>query len=284
MQTVISGLLIGGVYAVIAVGLTLIFGVMRVINMAHGDFLMVGMYVAYWAYTLANLDPFWAPVLSGPVVFGIGLLLYRFVAGRVAHTREENTLLLTAGISLALSNLAMFLWRPDYRYVRTAYTTATFGWEGVAINWALTIAFCISAGLFLGVHLFLQRTWTGFGIRAAAQDREAAIAMGVDVDSIAALTFGLGAGLAAIAGSLLTPAFYIYPTVGSLFLIKSFVVVVLGGLGSVPGAAVGGLILGLGESLGAVYIGSGYRDVVGLVIFLLVLLLRPAGLFGTARQ
>jgi branched-chain amino acid transport system permease protein len=281
VQSLVSGVLTGSLYAMIGVGLTVIFGVMRIINLAHGEMVMLGMFGAYWSWTLWKVDPFVSAILWVPLLFVAGMLAYRFLVAPIVPGGELNTLLYTAGLSLLLANLALLAWTGDYRTLNLPYAARPLRPLGIAVPVPLAVAFGLAALVTFALWLFLARTDTGRAVRATSQDREAAALMGIDVERIATVSFGLGTALAGAAGVLLVPSLYLYPTVGEILVVKCFVVVVLGGLGSVPGAIAGGVLLGLVESLGAVYVSVAYKDAIGFVIFLLVLLFRPQGLFGT---
>lgn len=283
IQSLVSGLLTGSLYAMMAVGLTIIFGVMRIINLAHGDMVMLGMFGAFWAHSLWNVDPFVSGLLWVPLLFLGGMLVYRFLLTPIMPGGELNTLLYTAGLSLLVANLALFLWTGDYRTVNLPYALEPLRPFGIAIPIPIAIAFGLAALITVALYYFLLRTDLGRAVRATSQSPEAAALMGIDVGRISMITFGLGTALAGAAGVLLVPSLYLYPTVGEILIVKSFVIVVLGGLGSVPGAIAGGLLLGLVESFGAVYISVAYKDTIGFIIFLLVLLFRPQGLFGVGR-
>jgi branched-chain amino acid transport system permease protein len=283
IQSLVSGILTGSLYAMIGVGLTVIFGVMRIINLAHGEMVMLGMFGAYWSHTLWKIDPFVSVLLWVPLLFLAGMLAYRFLLKAIIPGGELNTLLYTAGLSLLIANLALFAWTGDYRTLNLPYAIEPLRPFGIAVPVPLAIAFALAALISFALYLFLARTDTGRAVRATSQEPEAAALMGINVERIAMITFGLGTALAAAAGVLLVPSLYLYPTVGEILIVKCFVIVVLGGLGSVPGAIVGGVLLGVVESLGAVYVSVAYKDTIGFIIFLLVLLFRPQGLFGTAR-
>ena len=283
VQSVVSGVLTGSLYAMIGVGLTVVFGVMRIINLAHGDLVMLGMFGAFWAHALLRIDPFVSIVLWVPLMFLAGMLIYRFLLKPIIPGGELNTLLYTAGLSLLIANIALFAWTGDYRTIKLRYGLTPLRPFGIAVPIPLAIAFLLAIIITACLYLFLARTDPGRAIRATSQNPEAAALMGIDVDRISMLTFGLGSALAGAAGVLLAPSLYLYPTVGELLVAKCFVIVVLGGLGSVSGAIAGGILLGLVESLGAVYISVAYKDTIGFVIFLLVLLFRPSGLFGVGR-
>ena len=284
VQSLASGVLMGALYAMIGIGLTIVFGVMRIINLAHGEMVMAGMFAAYLGQKHWGLDPFLSILLWAPVLFLAGVALYRFLLARVLPGGELNTLLYTAGLSLLIANAALLLFSGDYRTLTLGYAIVPLRPFGIAIPVALAIGFALAVAITTALWLFLGRTDLGRAIRATSQNREAAILMGIDVDRVAAVSFGLGTALAGAAGVLLAPSLYLYPTVGELVIVKAFVIVVLGGLGSVPGAVAGGLLLGTVESLGAVYVSSTYKDGLGYVLFLLVLLYRPSGIFGVGRS
>lgn len=284
IQSIITGVLTGSLYAMIGVGLTIIFGVMRIINMAHGDMVMLGMYGAFWAHAAWKIDPFLSIVIWMPVGFVGGLLIFRFLLRKIVPGGELNTLLYTAGLSLFIANLALLLWTGNYRTIKLPYAIMPLRPLGMSVPIPLAIAFVMAIFLTAGLYWLLVHTDTGRAIRATSQEPEAAALMGISVGRISMITFGLGTALACGAGVLLAPSLYLYPTVGEILVVKCFVIVVLGGLGSVPGAIAGGLLLGLAESLGAVYVSVPYKDAIGFVLFLLVLLFRPAGLFGEGKS
>ena len=284
LQSLISGILIGGVYALIGIGLTLIFGVMRVINFAHGDILMVGMYLTYVLFTWLRVDPFVSVLITFPLMFLFGGLLQRVFINRILDALAQNQILLTIGLGLIMSNTVMLIFTSDYKILTTPYSSSTIQvGGGVSVSWPLLISFLITAAITAGLYWFLLKTDTGQAIRATAQDREAAQLMGINVKRMSILAFGLGAALAGTAGALISPTYYIFPQVGGVFTLKAFVITVLGGMGSVVGATLGGVLIGITESMGAVYISSGWKDVVVFVLFLLVLLFKPSGLMGKSR-
>ena len=284
VQSLVSGVLMGALYAMIGIGLTIVFGVMRIINLAHGEMVMLGMFAAFFSQKLWGFDPFLSILVWAPVMFAAGVLVYRFLLRKILPGGELNTLLYTAGLSLLVANLALLAFSGDYRTITLQYAVAPMRPLGIAVPVALAIGFGVAVVLTLALWLFLGRTDLGRAIRATSQNREAAVLMGIDVERVAAVSFGLGTALAGAAGVLLAPSLYLYPTVGELVIVKSFVIVVLGGLGSVPGAIAGGLLLGTVESLGAVYVSSTYKDGLGYVIFLAVLLYRPSGIFGVGKS
>jgi branched-chain amino acid transport system permease protein len=284
VQSLVSGVLTGALYAMIGIGLTIVFGVMRIINLAHGEMVMLGMFAAFWSQKLWGVDPFVSILLWAPAMFALGMILYRFLLRRIIPGGELNTLLYTAGLSLLVANLALFAWTGDYRTIGLPYALTPMRPFGIAVPPALAIGFVLAAAITGALWLFLGRTDMGRAIRATSQNREAAILMGIDVERVAVVAFGLGTALAGAAGVLLAPSLYLYPTVGELLIVKCFVIVVLGGLGSVPGAIAGGILLGVVESLGAVYVSTTYKDGLGYVLFLLELLYRPSGLFGVGKS
>ena len=284
VQSVVSGVLTGSLYAMIAVGLTIVFGVMRIINLAHGEMVMLGMFGAYWSYTLLGIDPFLSIVVWAPVMFAAGMLIHRFLLKEIIPKGELNTLLYTAGLSLLIANVALFFWTGDYRTLNLGYAMMPARPFGIAVPIPLAIAFFMAIAISTSLYVLLTRSDVGRAIRATAQNPESSALMGVNVQRIQMITFGLGTALAAAGGVLLVPSLYLFPTVGEILIVKCFVIVVLGGLGSVPGAIAGGILLGLVESLGAVYVSVAYKDTIGFVLFLLVLLFRPAGLFGVGRS
>jgi branched-chain amino acid transport system permease protein len=283
LQSVLSGILVGGVYALIGVGLTIIFGVMRVINFAHGDLLMLGMYAAWFIFTRTGVDPYVALVAVVPLLFVWGAFLQRVFINRVLNALPQNQILLTIGLGLVMSNSMLLIATSDYRILTTSYSSSSFDVGGLSVSQPLLYSFLITAAITAALFWFLSRTDTGQAIRATAQDREAAQLMGINVRRMSVLAFGIGSALAGAAGTLIAPTYYIYPQVGSAFTLRAFVIVVLGGMGSIVGATLGGLIIGVTESLAAIYIASGLKELVVFVLFLGLLLFRPSGLLGKSR-
>jgi branched-chain amino acid transport system permease protein len=282
-QSLMSGILIGGVYALIGIGLTIIFGVMRVINFAHGELLMIGMYLTYFLYAVFHVDPFLSILITIPLMFLYGAFLQKTFVNRILGALPQNQILLTIGLGLIMSNAIMLAFTSDYKILTTSYSSSSVNVMGISISTPLVISFSITAAITVALYWFLLKTDTGQAIRATAQDREAARLMGINVKRMSILAFGLGAALAGTAGALISPTYYIYPQVGSAFTLKAFVITVLGGMGSVVGATLGGILIGVAESVGGVYIGSGWKEVIVFVLFLLVLLFKPSGLFGKSR-
>ncbi|TAK09545.1 MAG: branched-chain amino acid ABC transporter permease [Candidatus Manganitrophaceae bacterium] len=283
IQTLLSGLLTGGLYVQIGIGLSLIFGVMRIINFAHGELMVVGMYLTYALFVFLRIDPFLSILLVAPALFFFGAAIERIFIQPVLRAKEENQILLTVGLSLILSNGILLLFGPDYRNITTSYSGAVFYLGPISLSVPMSLSFLVTIVMTGGLYLFLMKSWTGKAIRATAEDRDAAMLIGIDARRMGWLAFGIGSALVGVAGSLLDPIYYIFPAVGGAFTLKAFVVTVLGGMGSITGAMAGGLLLGVAESLGAVYLSSGYKDAIGLLLFLGVLLVKPSGLFGRSR-
>lgn len=283
IQVIVSGLLTGGVYAIVGIGLSLIFGVMRVVNFAHGEFLALGMYAALLLFTRLHFDPYLSILVIFPLSLLLGYLVEKVSIAPIARAPEHSSILMTVGLGLVISNLLLFGFGAQPQSIYTSYSTSTIRLGAVSFSLPLTVSFLITVGVIVGLYLVLTRTEIGRAMRATAQNRDAAELVGVNSAHVRGLAFGIGAAMATLAGTLLLPVLYVIPTIGGVFTLKAFVVTVLGGMGNVLGAIGGGVILGVTESLGGTYISSGYRDAFGLIAFLLVLLLRPAGLFGRSR-
>jgi branched-chain amino acid transport system permease protein len=280
VQAFLNGLLVGGVYALIASGMALIFGVMRLVNFAHGAFLMLGTYLSYYGWVLLGLNPYLFFPLWGAVLFLFAVGIYRVLVRRVMGASDFLQILLTEGISLALIGLAQLVFGADYRQINLPIANRITGFGSLHFSVGYILSFAVSVLLVVALTQFLGRTEMGRAIRAVAQNRSVAPLMGIRVERVSAITFGLGIACAGIAGALLLPIFWTNPTVGAPYTLKSFVIVVLGGMGSVQGAALGGLLLGVAEQFTAYTWADRYTEVVNFVIFLLVLLFRPQGLFG----
>lgn len=283
LQSLISGVLVGGVYALIGIGLTIIFGVMRVINFAHGDLLMLGMYLTWFIFAKLGLDPYVSLIFTMPLLFLWGAILQKTIINRVLGALPQNQILLTIGLGLIMSNTMMLIFTSDYQILTTSYSSSSFSLGGISISQPLLYSFLVTAVITALLFWFLQTTDTGQAIRATAQDRDAAQLMGINVRWMSVLAFGLGTALAGTAGALLAPTYYIFPQVGGPFTLKAFVVVVLGGMGSVVGATVGGILIGVTESVAGGLGPAGLKEVVVYVLFLLILLFRPAGLLGKSK-
>ncbi len=284
LQSIVSGILMGGVYGLIAIGLTLIFGVMKIINFAHGSFMMLGMFTTYWVFVLLGIDPYLSLFISIPVLFVIGLLIERFLIAKVLDAPEYNQLLLTLGISLFIENLALFLWSPNFRTMDVQYLKKAAMVGTVMISFPKVVAFLFAVALTVILYYFLKYTDLGKAIRASSEEKEGALTVGINLKRIYYLAFGIGTACVAAAGTLTATFFYVNPLVGGVFVITAFVVVVLGGMGNFIGALVGGLIIGLAESVGAAFIPGQLKQLIIYFIFILVLLFKPEGLFGRSRE
>lgn len=283
LQSIVSGLLMGGVYSLVAIGLSLIFGVMRIINFAHGSFMMLGMFTTYWVYVLLGIDPYLSLLLSIPLLFVIGMILERFVIDKVLSAPEHNQLLLTLGISMFIENFALLFWSPNFRTLDVPYAKMTTTVGTVMISFPKVVAFLFAVLLTVALYFFLKKTDLGKAIRAASEEKEGALTVGINLKKIYYIAFGIGTACVGAAGTLTAPFFYVNPHVGGVFVITAFVVVVLGGMGNFIGAFLGGLIIGVAESVGAAFIPGQLKQFIIYFIFILVLLFRPAGLFGKAN-
>lgn len=279
-QSIIDGILMGGIYGLIAIGLTLIFGVMKIINFAQGALMMLGMYVAYWCFALFGINPYLSLPLSAIILFFIGVFIQKGVLQRMAGAPDHNQLLVTLGITLFIENLALVLFKPDFRSVKVDGIPATFSIFNLNIHTTKLIAFAFAIFLAIALFYFLKKTYLGKAIRATSINAGGASLVGVNIVKINYIAFGIGAGLAGVAGALITPFFYASPAVGASFILKAFVVVVLGGLGNFIGALVGGVLIGVTESIGGILLPGSLKELMTYVIFILILLLKPKGLFG----
>lgn len=261
-------------------GLTLIFGVMKIINFAQGALMMLGMYVTYWLFALIGLNPYLSIPLSALVLFGVGVLIQKGILSRMMDAPEHNQLLVTLGIMLFLENFALVLFSPDFRSIKIEGMPATLSVLSLNVHTAKLIAFIFAVVLAILLFWFLRSTFLGKAIRATSIERQGAALVGINTSKINYIAFGLGAALAAVAGSLITPFFYTSPDVGAAFILKAFVVVVLGGLGNFIGALVGGLMIGVAEALGGAVLPGSLKELMTYLIFILVLLFKPNGLFG----
>jgi len=281
IQTLVAGVLIGGIYALIGLGMTLIMGVMRIINLAHGQLMTVAMYITFVLFSYFKMDPYFSLFISMPALFILGALIQKHLLNpllRIESIIPENQVLMTVGIAIVLTEILRFIFHSDYKSVKTSYSTATFYISGISWNVPMIFAFLIAVFLTACLFFFLLKTDTGKSVRATAQNKDAALLMGINAEWITMLTYGLGAALAAAAGTLLLPIYYLFPDVGGPFTLKAFVITILGGMGSTVGAIVGGVVLGIAESMGATYISMALKDAVGMVIFVLVLVFLPGGL------
>ncbi len=276
----INGLLLGGIYTLVASGLTLIYGVLHIINFAHGSMLMLAMFGVYYLLTLLGIDPYLSMFIMVPAMFLLGYLLYKGLIGRLASGKDENILLVTLGLSILIENLALMFFKGDSRTILVSYSDTMIEVGPAFVPLPKLISFAVAMALCAALGLFMQRTDTGRAIRAVAKERVGARLVGIDVDHIFAISYGIGLATLGAAASLMMPIFYVSPTVGHVFVLVAFTVVVLGGMGSFLGAVVGGLIIGLTESFGGLFLGENMGQIGISLIFILILLFRPSGLFG----
>jgi branched-chain amino acid transport system permease protein len=260
--------------------MTLIMGVMKIINLAHGQLMMVSMYITFVCFAFLGIDPYVSLLICMPILFLIGAVVQRFLLNpllKVDTILPENQVLMTVGIGMVLTESMRFIFTSDYKSVRTSYSNATFFLGNISFSVPLLIDLIFVIALTLALFWFLNKTDIGKSIRATAQDKDAAVLMGVNSEKITYITFGLGSALVAAAGTLLIPIFYLFPDIGGEFTRRAFVICILGGLGSPVGAIFGGITLGLAEAFGATYVAMAFEDLIGLAIFILVLLFLPGG-------
>jgi branched-chain amino acid transport system permease protein len=280
LQAIIIGLVMGSIYAIMGSGLTIIFGVMRIINFAHGEFMMIAMYITYLLFKYLHLDPFLSIFLTVPFLFILGVAMNNTFIARVAKVSADATLLMTLGISFALINIAQYIFGSDYLWVNTGYSSKNIPIFSVLISYSGAIISIIAFAVIGILFCFMKYSKIGYEIRASMQDRKGALLVGINVDRVSTLSFGLGAAMAGVAGSLLVHYINLFPAVGVMMTLKSFVIVVFGGMGSIGGALFGGLILGIVESLWGVYFFPGYREAISFLALVVIFLIRPLGLFG----
>ena len=282
LQTLASGVLIGLIYALVAIGLTMIFGVMDIVNFAHGEFLMLGMYSAFWMFSLYALDPLLTLPLTVIMLFAFGVLLYKLVIVRIINAPMLSQIFTTFGIMILLRGVAQFLWKPDFRSIENSAVAGTVKLFGIQLGKPQLVA-GVGAVVVTGlIYFFLNKTRLGAALEATASDKEAARLMGIDSHKMFALAWGIGAACAGAAGVLLSTFFPIFPDVGANFILLAFVVVNLGGFGSVTGAFWAGILVGVIEVMGGLLLGPQYKTAIVLVLFLGVLMFRPQGLMGKA--
>ena len=282
LQTLASGILIGLIYALVAIGLTMIFGVMDIVNFAHGEFLMLGMYSSFWLFSLYALDPLLTLPLTALMLFAFGVLVYKLLIVRIANAPMVSQIFTTFGLMILLRGLAQFFWKPDFRSIENSAAAGSVHLGMLQLGKPQLIA-GLGAIVVTGViHWFLHRTRLGAALEATAADKEAARLMGIDSHRMFALAWGIAAACAGVAGVLLSTFFPIFPEVGATFILIAFVVVNLGGFGSVTGAFWAGILVGVIEVMGGLLVGPEYKLAIVLVLFLAVLMWRPQGLMGRA--
>jgi branched-chain amino acid transport system permease protein len=281
IQTVVSGLLMGFIFSLIAVGLTLIFGVMDIVNFAHGDYLMLSMYTAFWLYTLWGVDPLLSLPICVVLLFIVGWLTYKLIINKILQAPMLAQIFSTFGLMIFLRNAALLAWSPDYRAIGESFVSGRIKLFGIFIPTPQLVA---SVGAILTtalIYWFIQRTETGLALQATAEDAEAASLMGINSERMYALSWGLGAACVGVAGGLLATWYYIFPEVGYMFGLLAYVTVALGGFGSITGAFIAGIIIGLVEVLFGFLIAPAFKYVFVYIIYLAVVIIRPQGLLGT---
>ena len=280
IQILVSGALIGLIYALVAIGLTVIFGVMEIVNFSHGEFLMFGMYSAFWLFALYALDPMFTLPITFALLFGLGVLVYRLVIKKIIDAPMLSQVFATFGLMILFRGIAQFLWKPDFRTVEHSIVSGQLSLAGIRIGMPQFVAGAGAIVVTAAIYLFLTKTKVGAALEATAEDKDAARLMGIDSQKMFALAWGIGAACAGVAGGLLATFFPIFPEVGATFILIAFVVVNLGGFGSIVGAFWAGILVGLIEVVGGFFVGPQYKLAVVLVLFLAVLMFRPQGLMG----
>ena len=280
ITAILNGLLTGAVYALVALGLTLIYGVLHIINFAHGALLSMALFAAFFAFRLLGLDPYLAALVLAPALFAFGYALQRFIIGPASHGDDRNMLLVTLGLSVVIENMLLYGFRADTRTIDVRYGFQTIDLGFTFLSIPRVIGFGVVFAVALALWVLMSWTDIGKAIRAVAKEKLGAQLAGIDVSHVYAMTFGLGTACVAIAACLLIPTYYVNPTVGEAFVLIAFTIVVLGGMGSVPGALIGGLLIGVVESLSGLFLGESLGQIGIFLIFIAVLLVRPTGLFG----
>ena len=278
---IINGLMFGAIYALVALGLTLIYGVLHIINFAHGAMLMLAMYMAYFLFKILNIDHYVAILIVTPAGFVFGYTIYRWGIGKLSGGRDQNILLITLGLSIILENSALVFFTGDQQTISLAYSYEAFDLGFLYLSYPKVISFVASLAICLLLWMLMTLTDLGKAIRAVAKQREGARLVGIDVEHVFAVTFGIGVACLGAAGCMLLPIFYVDPYTGNIFVIVAFTIVVLGGMGSIVGALLGGFIIGITESVGGLILGESLGQVGISLIFILILIFRPTGIFGS---
>ncbi len=277
IEIFIRGLMLGSVYALVGMGLTLVWGVVGIVNIAHGEFVMLGAYFAFWSFSLLHLNPLFSVALAIPIFFWVGTIMHKRITERLTRAPELSALILTFGMSILIWNLAQFFWTNTYRSV--SFLTGNFPFFGLVFAKSKTVSFFLAMGITAALFAFLKYSRMGKGIRATSQNPEVALVCGINTMKMRALTFGMGIALAGAAGAIVSLQWVIFPQMGTSYISKAFAIVVLGGLGNIQGALVGGLIIGVLESLVTQYWSAKMAQIIPSMTILLILLLRPTGLF-----
>jgi len=277
IEILIRGLMLGSVYALVGMGLTLVWGVVGIVNIAHGEFVMLGAYFTFWAFSLLHLNPLLSVALSIPFFFFFGMLIHKRITERLIKEQELSALILTFGMSILIWNLAQFFWTNTYRSV--SYLTGNFPLMGIVLGRSKTVSFALAVGITAVLFLFLKYSKLGKGIRATSQNSEVALVCGINTVKMRSITFGMGIALGGAAGAIVSLQWVIFPQMGGSYISKAFAIVVLGGLGNIQGALAGGLIIGVLESLVTQYLSAKMAQIIPSLTILIILLLRPTGLF-----
>jgi branched-chain amino acid transport system permease protein len=284
LQHLLNALILGGTYALLGIGLTLIFGIMRVVNFTHGELYALGAYMVYFFAMVLGVNFFLALVVAVLLGIAVGSLIELVLLRRLRDASIDTTMLVMIGAWIIMQNSEQLAWSGVAKSIVTPFPQAPLVLGPVSVSWTRVFVFVVAALLIVATHLLIQRTRLGKAMRATFQDRDTAALMGVNINAVYTATFALGSGLAAAAGALLGPVFVVTPTMGNLAALKAFAIVILGGLGNIKGATAGGFILAFAEEIGAGYVSSGYRDAMGFLLIIIVLLFRPTGLFARAER
>lgn len=285
---VTNGLLLGCIYGGVALGLSLIFGVLRIVNFAHGSFLMLSLYISFWSWSILGLDPYLTALINVPAMFALGYFVQAVIISPLIRRESAlvveplSALLLTTGVFLVMDNAALMAFGPDVRALQAAYYMPTVMMGGIPVSGQRLLGAVAAIAITVVLTLWLRRSNLGRAIRATAQNRDAAAMSGIDVPFVYAVTFGIGCGILGLFGALIAPFMPISPSIGLAFGIKSFIVVVLGGLGSIPGCIVGGIIIGVFEAVASQYVTATSASIGSLGLFILILVFRPQGVLGRA--
>jgi branched-chain amino acid transport system permease protein len=284
LQHLLNALILGGTYALLGIGLTLIFGIMRVVNFTHGELYAFGAYMVYFFAMVLGVDFFLTLILAVILGIALGGLIEIVLLRPLRDASIDTTMLVMIGAWIVMQNTEQLVWSGVAKSIVTPFPEQPLVLGPVSVSWTRVFVFAVAAVLIVGAQLLIQRTRLGKAMRATFQDRDTAALMGVNVDAIYTATFALGSGLAAAAGALLGPVFVVTPTMGNLAALKAFAIVILGGLGNITGATIGGFILAFVEEIGAGYVSSGYRDAMGFLLIIIILLFKPTGLFTRAER
>jgi branched-chain amino acid transport system permease protein len=280
IQLIINGIMIGGIYVLVSVGLCLIFGVVEVINFAHGEFLMICMYITYWLHCFFGIDPYLSLIMVIPTAFMLGVAAQRLLIQPLLDSPPLNQILVTMGLSIALQNVALFMWGATYRTINVSYAASNIVFAGLSVNFSKLLACGVALAVTIALLIFLKKTTLGKAIRAVAQDKRAAELMGVNVNKVYQLTFGIGTVCVGIAGAILMTIYYVFPTVGLLFTLTAFAVVVVGGYNNILGSFIAGFIIGLIENFSGFFISPHLQQGIYFAMVVLMLLFRPYGILG----